>query len=188
MTTVPVFAEKSALVGHEVIQMARQISSEHIDEIVESLVGADASNMVRDSFHRELSSLVAATIVQTSEMAAKHVGSFYASDAFRFEMGRDAADSLRAFSHLPTAHGDTTMSESAPLTMEQVEAAIEAILGTKLYAHLASDVHRNIPRDIERAAVSAWTKNRSEDEHSAILRAALINLNTKGVIIPKEAA
>ena len=80
------------------------------------------------------------------------------------------------------------VADAPAYTIDQVEAAIEAIVGSKLYAHLASDLHRNIPRDIERAAVTAWTKNRPEDEHSSVLRAALINLNTKGVILPREAA
>lgn len=79
------------------------------------------------------------------------------------------------------------MADTPSITMEQVEAAMEAIFGSKLYAHLTEDVHRNIPRDIERAALRAWTEERPEDEHSAVLRAAVKNLNKSGVIIPKSA-
>lgn len=79
------------------------------------------------------------------------------------------------------------MNIAAEYTMDQVEEALEAIFGSKLYHHLKSDAHRNIPRDMERAAVKAWMSGRPEDEHSAVLRAGLYNLNHSGVIIKPAA-
>jgi hypothetical protein len=80
------------------------------------------------------------------------------------------------------------MNIAAEFTMDQLEEALEAIFGSKLYDHLKSDAHRNIPRDMERAAVKAWISGRPEDEHSAVLRAGLYNLNRSGVIGASAAA
>lgn len=70
--------------------------------------------------------------------------------------------------------------DKLPYTMVQVDAALEAIIGSKVFEAYKSGSLYNRPMLCDRCATMAWVEMRPEDEHSAILRSAIEDLRTYG--------
>jgi len=66
-------------------------------------------------------------------------------------------------------------------TIAEIDAAIQAIT-----PRMVAMVNHARPHVMNDAAAQAWITQRPEDEHSRVLRAGLLDLQTKGYLIPSD--
>jgi hypothetical protein len=71
-------------------------------------------------------------------------------------------------------------------TMADVDAAIRAIMGDRLFDALRQSSSYSRTHMMNDAARRSWVEGRPEDRHSAVLRAAIRHLDRTGVILPED--
>lgn len=80
----------------------------------------------------------------------------------------------------------TAAPPATPYTLADVDAALREILGHRIFDALRQSPSWSRPQLMKDAAAECFTRQRPEDQHSAVLRAAIQHMNKKGVIMPED--